>query len=102
MDAPAQMYFPQMFVLLLLLGVCTFWLGRLIQWLLLRKSHPRRKIFFILIVSLLLSYLLALLFWFIWPQPTQPLWTVFFLPAVIGELIILIITLVIFKRRKQK
>ena len=102
MDAPAQMYFPQMFVLLLLLGVCTFWLGRLIQWLLLRKSHPRRKIFFILIVSLLLSYLLALLFWFIWPQLTQPLWTVFFLPAVAGELIILIITLVIFKRRKQK
>ena len=102
MDAPAQMYFPQMFVLLLLLGVCTFWLGRLIQWLLLRKSHPRRKIFFILIVSLLLSYLLALLFWFIWPQPTQPLWTVFFLPAVTGELIILIITFVIFKRRKQK
>ncbi len=102
MDAPAQMYFPQMFVLLLLLGVCTFWLGRLIQWLLLRKSHPRGKIFFILIVSLLLSYLLALLFWFIWPQPAQPMWTVFFLPAVTGELIILILTLVIFKRRKQK
>ena len=102
MDAPAQMYFPQMFVLLLLLGVCTFWLGRLIQWLLLRKSHPRRKIFFILIVSLLLSYLLALLFWFIWPQPTQPMWTVFFLPAVTGELIILVITVIIYKRRKPK
>ncbi|MEX8548038.1 MAG: hypothetical protein V5804_10600 [Mucilaginibacter sp.] len=102
MDAPAQMYFPQMFVLLLLLGICTFWLGRLIQWLLLRKSHPRRKIFFILIVSLLLSYLLALLFWFIWPQPTQPMWTVFFLPAVTGELIILVITVVMYKRRKPK
>lgn len=102
MDAPADMYYYQMLILLLLMGICTFWLGRLLQWLLLRKTHPRRKIFFILIVSLLLSYLLALLFWFIWPRPIQPMWTIFFLPAVSGELIILVITFIVFKRRKQK
>jgi hypothetical protein len=100
MDAPADMYYFQMLMLLLLMGVCTFWLGRLLQWLLLRKTHPRRKIFFILIISLLLSYLLALMFWLIWPKPAEPMWSIFFLPAVTGELIILIITIFVFRRKQ--
>ena len=100
MDSPGEMYYPQMLMLLLLMGICTFWLGRLVQWLLLRKSHPQRKIFFILILSLLLSYLLALVFWFNWPRSAEPMWSIFFLPAATGELIILVITIVVFKRRK--
>lgn len=101
MDAPADMYCYQMLLLLLLMGVCTFWIGRMVQWLLLRKSLPRRKIFFILIFSLLLSYLLALLLWFYWPQPAEPMWGIFFLPAVVAELLILLFTILIFKRRKR-
>lgn len=100
MDAPAQMYFPQMLMLLLLLGVCTFWLGRMAQWRLLRKKHPRKKIMLILVSSIFISYLLALVFWFCWPQKNEPMWSIFFLPAVIAEVIILITTLAVFIRKK--
>ncbi|MGI4021893.1 MAG: hypothetical protein ACRYFA_10340 [Janthinobacterium lividum] len=101
MDAPADMYYYQMLMLLLLMGVCTFWIGRIMQWLLLRKNHPRKKIFFVLIFSLLVSYLLALLLWFYWPHPAEPMWSIFFLPAVLAELLILLLTILIFKRRKR-
>jgi len=101
MDAPANMYYYQMLMLLLLMGVCTFWLGRMGQWLLLRKSHPRKKVFFILIISLPISYFLALLFWFIWPHPAEPMWSIFFLPAVLAELLILLLTILVFKKRKR-
>lgn len=101
MDTPAQMYFPQMLLLLLLLGACTFWLGLMIQWLLLRKKHRRKKVLLILIGSLFISYLLALTFWFCWPQRTEPMWSIFFLPAVIAELIILILTITVFTSKKS-
>ena len=100
MDAPAQMYFPQMLLLLLLLGVCTIWLGRMVQWLLLRKKQPRKKILKILIASIFISYLLALVFWFCWPQRNEPMWSIFFLPAVIAEVIILIISVAVFSSKK--
>ncbi len=101
MDAPANMYYFKMLMLLLVTGVCTFWLGRIIQWLLLRKTHPRKKIFFILLSSIAVSYLLALLVWFFWPQTINPMWGIFFLPAVFGEIIILILTFVLFKKGKH-
>lgn len=101
MDAPGQIYFFQMLLLLLLMGVCTIWLGRLLQWILLRKRFPRRKIFSILVVSLVISYLLTLLAWFYWPQPETPMWGIFFLPAVVAEILILIGTFFIFKKIKN-
>ncbi|MGI4727432.1 MAG: hypothetical protein ACRYGB_02585 [Janthinobacterium lividum] len=101
MDAPGQMYFLQMLLLLLLMGVCTVWLGRMLQWILLRKSFPRRKIFQTLLISLAVSYLLTLLVWFCWPNPEQPMWSIFFLPAVVAELLILIGTIFIFKKQKR-
>lgn len=101
MDAPAQMYFPQMLLLLLLLGICTFWLGRVAQWLLLRKKHSRKKVLKVLMASLFISYLLALTIWFCWPQQKESMWTVFFLPAVIAELIVLTITTTVFTGKKS-
>lgn len=101
MDSPANMYYFQMLILLLMMSVCTFWIGRMIQWLLLRKNLPRKKMFFTLLISLLISYLLSLLAWFYWPQLTEPMWYIFFLPTVLAEVIILILTILIFKKRKQ-
>ncbi len=101
MDAPAQMYFPEMLLLLLLLGVCTIWLGRMVQWVLLRKKHPRKKIVLILVSSIFISYLLAMLFWFCWPAQNEPMWSIFFLPAVIAEVIILLVTVTVFNRKKS-
>ncbi len=101
MDSPANMYYFQMLILLLMMSVCTFWIGRMIQWLLLRKSLPRKKMFFTLLISLLISYLLSLLAWFYWPQLIEPMWYIFFLPTVLAEVIILILTILIFKKRKQ-
>lgn len=101
MDAPGQIYFFQMLLLLLLMGVCTVWLGRLLQWILLRKRFPRKKVFYILVVSLVISYLLTLLAWFYWPQPETPMWSIFFLPAVVAETLILIGTFFIFKKIKN-
>lgn len=101
MDAPANMYYYQMLLLLLLMGVCTVWLGRLLQWILLRKSLPRRKIFNILLASIIISYLLSLLAWFCWPHTKAPMWGIFFLPAVLAELLILLFTILIFKKKKN-
>ncbi len=101
MDAPGQIYFFQMLLLLLLMGVCTVWIGRLLQWILLRKRVPRKKIFSILIVSLVISYLLTLLAWFCWPHPEAPMWGIFFLPAVVAEILILIGTVLIFKEQRR-
>ena len=101
MDAPGHMYYLQMLLLMLLMGVCTVWLSRLVQWILLRKKLPRRKVAQTLIISLGLSYLLTLLAWFYWPNPEQPMWRIFFLPAVVAEVLILIGTILIFKKQKR-
>ena len=100
MDAPGTMYHLQMLLLLLLMGVSTFWLGRILQWLLFRKNFTGRKIFFILLGSLLASYLFALLIWFLW-HPTEPMWSIFCLPVVLAELIVLTFTIIVFKRKKH-
>ncbi|WP_419802954.1 hypothetical protein [Mucilaginibacter sp.] len=101
MDAPGQMYYFQMLLLLLLMGVCTVWLGRMLQWFLLRKKLPRQKMWKVLIISLGLSYLLALLAWFCWPDLKQPMRGIFFLPAVVAETLILTATIFIFKKQKN-
>lgn len=100
MDAPGNMYSFQMLLLLLLMGVCTFWIARVLQWLLLRKLFSRKKLFYVLLGSFLISYLTALLIWFFW-QPAEPMWKIFCLPVVLAELIILTFTIIVFKRRKR-
>lgn len=101
MDSPGDIYIFQMLLLLLLLGVCTIWPARLVQWLMLRKTHPRKNIFFILLISTVISYLLALIFWFVWPQTIILMWGIFFIPSVFAEIIILTISFIFLKRRNQ-
>ncbi len=101
MDAPGQMYYFKMLLLLLLMGVCTVWLGRLLQWIFLRRKLKRKKLFITLIISIAISYLLALLAWFCWPNPEQPMWSIFFLPAVVAEILIFAGTFFIFKNQKR-
>lgn len=101
MDAPGQMYCFKMLLLLLLMGVCTVWLGRLLQWFFLRRKFKQKQLFIILTFSLTISYLISLLLWFCWPNPEQPMWGIFFLPAVVAEILILAGTIFIFKKQKR-
>ncbi len=101
MDAPGHIYYLQMLLLMLLMGVCTVWLARLLQWILLRNKLPRRKLFWTLVISMAVSYILTLITWFCWPNPAQPMWKIFFLPAVVAEVLILTGTIFIFKKQKH-
>jgi hypothetical protein len=96
----ANITLPELFMLIAYMSFPVWCIARAIQWMQLKKFVTTPRLVFILLVSLIVSFIITIVIWGGWPG--NPMFSIFCIPALVAEGFILLMTFLIKKSLLKK